>query len=180
VKVEVGPGFTVIVKVEGELVQLNVVEVTVIVAITGVVPKLTAVNAGIFPVSLACNPMVVSLFVQEKEAPGSELINEVAGIKTPLQTTIFDGTVTVDVGLIVIVKETARPVQLLAVGVTVIVAVIGIVSVLVAVNEGKSPVPFAPSPIDVLLLVQENVVPGVGLVKTVAGTVDPSHETIFA
>ena len=42
----------------------------------------------------------------------------------------------------------------MAVGVTVIVAVIGEVPVLVAVKEGTFPVPLAAKPIVVLLLVQ--------------------------
>jgi hypothetical protein len=76
---------------------------TVIVAIIGVVPVLVAIKEGTFPVSLAASPIVVSLFVHEKVAPGNELINEVAGTKTPLQTTISAGTVTVDFGFTVMV-----------------------------------------------------------------------------
>ena len=44
---------------------------------------------------------------------------------------------------------------------------------MVAVKEGTSPIPLAPSPIEVLLFVQAKVVPGVGLVKAVAGMVAP-------
>lgn len=53
------------------------------------------------------------------------------------------------------------------VGVTLIVAEIGPLEVLVAVNDGISPVPDAPSPIAVLLLVHENDVPLIGLVKPI-------------
>jgi len=38
--------------------------VTMIVAVTGVLPLLTAVNEAIFPVPLAARPMLVVLFVQ--------------------------------------------------------------------------------------------------------------------
>ena len=62
--------------------------------------------------------------------------------------------VTVGVGLTVIVNETEVPVQPLAVGVTVIVPVIGAVVVLVAVNGLIFPLPLAPKPIAVLVLVQ--------------------------
>ncbi|MBV6484100.1 MAG: hypothetical protein KFKLKKLM_00584 [Flavobacteriales bacterium] len=52
----------------------------------------------------------------------------------------------------------------MAVGVTVMFAVIGAVVVLVAVKEAISPVPFAAKPIVVLSLVQSKVAPVVGLV----------------
>ena len=52
------------------------------------------------------------------------------------------------------VKVIGVPVQPPAVGVTVIVEVIGLLVELVAVNEGMFPVPEAPSPIAVLLFVQ--------------------------
>jgi hypothetical protein len=64
--------------------------------------------------------------------------------------------------------------------VTVIVPVIGVVPALVAVNDGTLPIPFAPRPIAVLLLVHENVVPGVVLVKFEAGTIAPLQTTILA
>ena len=72
------------------------------------------------------------------------------------------------------------PVQLFAEGVTVIVPVIGKFPVLVAVNAGTFPFPFAPKPIAVLLFVQAKVVPGVVLVKAVAETKTPSHTAKFA
>ena len=51
------------------------------------------------------------------------------------------------------VKVKAVPVQLLAVGVTVMVAVTGVSVAFVAVNELIFPVPLAAKPIEVLLLV---------------------------
>ncbi len=68
-------------------------------------------------------------------------------------------------------NDNGVPPQVLAEGVTVIVAVIGAVPVLVAVNEGRAPVPLAASPIAVLLLVQVNVVPLTGLVNVIAEVV---------
>jgi hypothetical protein len=62
-------------------------------------------------------------------------------------------------------------VQLFATGVMVIVAVIGALVVLVAVNEGTLPEPLAPRPMAVLLFVHVNVVPLTGPVMVVAGAV---------
>lgn len=99
--------------------------------------------------------------------PGVELVNDVAATDSLLQTAKLAGTVTVGTGLTVMVYVAAVPAHPLAVGVTVITPVIGAVVVLVAVNEGTLPVPPAPSPIAVLLLVHVKVVPGVGLVNVV-------------
>ena len=52
-----------------------------------------------------------------------------------------------------IVNVRAGPVQLLAVGVTLMVAITGDVAALVTVKELIFPEPFAPSPTDVVLLV---------------------------
>ncbi len=65
-----------------------------------------------------------------------------------------------------IVKVVGTPVQVtplfVYVGVTVIVAVFGMVVVLRAVNGGKSPVPESPKPIELLELLHEySVVPPV-------------------
>ncbi|MBV6484103.1 MAG: hypothetical protein KFKLKKLM_00587 [Flavobacteriales bacterium] len=66
----------------------------------------------------------------------------------------------------------------MAVGVTVMFAVIGAVVVLVAVKEAISPVPFAAKPIVVLSFVQSKVAPVVGLVKFVAETVAASQTMV--
>ena len=55
------------------------------------------------------------------------------------------------------------PVQLLAVGVIVIIAVIGAVVPFVAVKPDTLPEPLAPNPIKVLLLVHVKVAPDTGL-----------------
>jgi hypothetical protein len=73
------------VKDKGVPTQPLAVGVTVIVAITGVVPALVAVNDGILPVPLAASPIVGSLFVQAKVAPASGLVNAIAVVVAPLQ-----------------------------------------------------------------------------------------------
>ena len=65
------------------------------------------------------------------------------------------------------------PVQPLAAGVMVIVAVIGAVVLFVAVNDGMFPDPLAASPMAVLLFVQVNIVPLTGANKVVAVTLAP-------
>ena len=74
-----------------------------------------------------------------------------------------------------IVKVCAVPGQPLPVGVTVIVAVIGMVPVLVAVKLAMLPVPAAAKPIAVLLLVHAYVTPANVLVKAAGATVLPLH-----
>jgi hypothetical protein len=63
----------------------------------------------------------------------------------------------------------------LAVGVIVIVAVIGDVVALVAVNEGILPEPLVARPIAVLLFVHVNVVPFTGPDKGVTGADAPTQ-----
>lgn len=57
-------------------------------------------------------------------------------------------------GLTVMEKDEGVPAHPFAVGVIVMVEIIGDVVELVAVKDGISPVPFAARPIEVLLLVQ--------------------------
>ncbi len=73
------------------------------------------------------------------------------------------------------VKVVGVPVHPFAVGVTVIVAVIGDVVALVAVNEGILPDPFVPRPIAVLLFVQVKVVPLTAPDKFVIGASAPTQ-----
>ena len=67
------------------------------------------------------------------------------------------------------------PVHPFAVGVTVIVAVIGEVVAFVAVKEGIFPVPLAARLIAVLLFVQVNVVPLTDPDKFVIGATTPAQ-----
>ena len=80
---------------------------TFIVAVIGATVVLMAVNPGILPVLLAANPIVGSEFAHEKLPPVGVLTKFVAATAALLQTTIFAGTVTVGVGFIVIVLESA-------------------------------------------------------------------------
>ena len=82
---------------------------------------------------------------------------------------------TVAVGLTVIVNVEGIPVHPFAVGVTVIVAAIGEVVALVAVNDGILPEPLAASPILVLLLVHVNVVPVTVPDTVVIGAIAPAQ-----
>ena len=83
----------------------------------------------------------------------------------------FAGSVTVGVGFTVIEYELGVPKHPLAViGVTVMVATIGALAVLVAVNVGIFPVPFAANPMLLLSFVHVNVAPVVALVKIAVGT----------
>lgn len=94
----------------------------------------------------------------------------------PAQTLLADGVTTMLAGkdwFTVMVNDNGVPVQLFAVGVTVIVAMTGAAPVLVAVNEAMFPVPVAASPIVALLLVQVKVVPATGLPKVIAAAVAP-------
>ena len=63
---------------------------------------------------------------------------------------------------------------------TFIVAVMGVVPALVAVNAGILPVPLAPRPIPVLLFVQVYTAPDTGPLTVVAATEDPAHITLLA
>ena len=60
----VGVGLTVIVKLVDVPAQLRLVGVTVMVAVTGALVLLVAVNEAMSPEPLAARPMLVLLFVQ--------------------------------------------------------------------------------------------------------------------
>lgn len=73
------------------------------VATMSVVPVLTAVKTGTFPVPLAARPMAGLEFAQVNVEPGTELMNVVAVVFEPLQTVWLAGWVGTGVGLTVIV-----------------------------------------------------------------------------
>ena len=81
------------------------------------------------------------------------------------------------VGLTVIVKLFAVPVQPLDDGVTVMVATAGLMVLLIAVKEGILPVPAAARPMLALLLVQLKVVPPTVPVKFTAAVGAPLQAT---
>ena len=103
-----------------------------------------------------------------------------------LHSTKSVGSITCAVGLTVMVKVSAGPTQftepLAMVGVTVIVALIGEVPALVAVNEAMFPEPLAPRPMAVLLFAHAYVV--VPTVRSVVKVIRPLapllHRTMLA
>jgi hypothetical protein len=172
----VGVGLTVIVAVIGVPVQPLAVGVIVIVAVTGVLPLFVAVKDAISPVPEAARPIEVVLLVQVKTVPLTALVKVIALVEALLQTDCVDGpAIASGVGSTVIVVVIGVPVQPLATGVTVIVAVTGLVPVFTAVNVGIVPVPEAPNPIVVLLFVQLNVVPFTIPLKAIATVDAPLH-----
>lgn len=81
--------------------------------------------------------------------------------------------VKVAVGYTVMVNDIAVPGQPLAEGVIVTVELIAVVPELVAVKDGIFPVPLAASPMAVLLLVHEKVVPVTGPDSTIMDVMLP-------
>ena len=77
-----------------------------------------------------------------------------ASVAAPLHLVWSAGLFTIGAGLTVMVKDSGVPGQPLIVGVTSIVALIGAVVTLVAVNEAIFPVPLAANPMAVLAFVQ--------------------------
>ncbi len=142
------------VKVCAVPVQPFTVGVTVMVATCTVVPALVAVKLAILPLPLAKSPTEVLLLVQLKTVPVTVPLKFTAATVPLLQTAWSAGSATVGVGFTVIVKALEVPAQLLAVGVTVMVATWFVMPVLIAVKEAISPVPEAASPMEVLSLVQ--------------------------
>jgi hypothetical protein len=149
-----GVGFTVMVNVAGMPVQLAADGVTVIVAVIGALVKLIAVKDAILPVPLAPKPIDVFVFVQLKVVPLTEPVNVIALVATPLHNAWLPGGATFALGFTVIVNVFAVPGQLAVEGVTVIVAVTGLLPGLVTVKAGIFPLPLAVKPIEVLLFVQ--------------------------
>lgn len=147
------------------------VGVTLIVAVTGAVPLLIALNEPILPVPLAANPIEAVLFVQlYTTVPPVAVVEKFTALTgLPLHTTSFETAFTVAVGLTVIVNVLAVPTHvtpsLVKEGVTVTVAVIGAVVVFVVVKDAILPVPLAANPIAVFELVQlYSTVPPVAVV----------------
>jgi hypothetical protein len=101
----------------------------------------------------------------------------------PLQTVLFGTVVTFAEGFTIIVKENGAPLQVIEFvycGVTVIVAVIGVVPLFTAVNEGVLFTPFPANPIEGAMFTQLKVVvpPVFALVKVIAETVSPLQTII--
>ena len=183
--VTVGIGFTVMVNVCGVPVQvvppLVYEGVTVMVATTGALPVLVAVNEAMLPLPLAARPMLGALLVQLYTVPVTVPLKLMAAVAVPLQRTWLATAFTVGVGFTVMVNVCAAPVQvrpaLVYEGVTVMVAVTGVVPVLVAVNEAMLPLPLAARPMPVLLFVQLYTVLATAPVKLTAVVAAALHTT---
>jgi hypothetical protein len=93
-----------------------------------------------------------------------------AGIVASLHTVTEAGWLAMGVGLTMIVNVTIEPVQVLAMGVMAMVAVMGAVPVFVAVKEGIVPLPVPGRPIEGFELVHAKTVPGTDPVREISGT----------
>jgi hypothetical protein len=171
-----GVGLTVMVNVCGAPGQPAADGVTVIVAITAALVILIAVNVGMLPVPVAAKPIDVLLFVQLKTVPETAPVKATMLVVAPLHKDWFAGCTTFGVGLTVIANDCDMPGQPDADGVTVMVAVTGVVPVFIAVKAGISPLPFAAKPIDVLLFVQLKVEPLTAPEKLIRFVVAPLHK----
>ena len=79
-----GVGFTVIVKLCKGPVQPLINGTTLMVAVTGAVVKLIAVNDGIFPTPFDASPIELLLFVQLKPVPLTAPLKFTAFVAVPL------------------------------------------------------------------------------------------------
>ncbi len=149
------------------------VGVTMIVAVAAVVPEFVAVNETMLPVPDADRPIAVFELVQLYVVPLTAPEKVTAAVVAPLHNVWSAAAATVGVGFTVIVNVSATPEQLLADGVTMIVAVAAVVPVFVAVNAPMLPVPDADSPIAVFEFVQLYVVPLTAPEKVTAAVVAP-------
>ena len=153
-----GVGFTVIVNVEAVPEQPLAVGVTVMVAVTGAVPLLTAVKEGILPFPAAARPMDGVLFVHAYVVPATGPLKLTAAVALLLQTTWLAKALTEGVGFTVMVNVIGAPVQTAPTdgrvsGVTVMVATTGALPLLMAVKDAMLPVPEAAKPMPGVLLV---------------------------
>ena len=108
-------GFTVMVNVVAVPVQLIPplvnVGVTVMVAVTAVLPALIAINDGIVLVPLAASPMDGLLLVQLYTVPATGPVMVTAVVAVPEHTVWFAIVFTAGVGFTVIVNVMGVPVQ---------------------------------------------------------------------
>jgi hypothetical protein len=99
------------VKVIGVPGQPFAVGVTVMVATTGTVPALIAVNDGIGPVPFAPSPIEGSLLVQLKTVPATDPENGIATVVCPAQYETLVTGFTFGIGLTVTIMVTGKPTQ---------------------------------------------------------------------
>lgn len=99
-----GVAYTTIEKVVELPGQVPFKGVTTIVAITGALVVLFAVNDGILPLPLVGRPIDGSSFVHTKEVPLSEPVNVIGNVVDPLHNNWLLGCTTVGEGFTVIVN----------------------------------------------------------------------------
>lgn len=130
--------------------------VTVMVATAGTLPLLIAANDVMLPVPLPARPMLVLLFVQLNAV--AVPVKLTAVVFDPLHNTWLVITATVGVGCTVIVNVCGVPAQVtepkVYLGVTVIVAITGLVPALVTAKAAMLPLPLVASPIEPVSLIQ--------------------------
>lgn len=116
--------------------------------------------------------------------PATDPVKLTAAVADPLQTNWLAGWLTLAVGFTVMVNVLDGPLQLIPplvkVGVTVMVAVTGVLPVLIAINDGIVLAPLAPRPMDGLLFVQLYTVPATGPVMVTAVVAAPAHTVWLA
>ena len=138
---------------------------------TAIIPEtdvLVAIKLGILPVPLAGSPIEGFEFVQLRIVPCGILEKLVDGTVVPVQMIELEGTITVGNGFIVMVKLYSAPLQLFSDGITFIVAMMGVLELLTAVNAGILPFPLAARPISGFELLQLIVAPAGVLLKMLA------------
>src|SRR5690606_16282771 len=123
--------------------------VTVIVAVTGALVLLVPVKEGMFPVPVADRPIEGVLFVQPYVVPVTAPLKLTTEVLAPLHTARFERLVMSGVGFTVVLNVSGTPTQPLAHGVTIILAVAGVLDVLVAIYAGMLPLPVPERPMDV-------------------------------
>jgi len=171
----VGVGLTVMVNVSPVPVQPFAEGVTVMVAVTAVLPVLVAVKDAMLPFPAAASPMEGVSLVQSKDVPATVSANVTAAVDAPLHSVCGVPAGTVGVGLTVMVNVSAVPVQPFAEGVTVMVAVTVVFPVLVAVKDAMLPFPAAASPMEGVSLVQSKDVPATVSANVTAAVDAPLH-----
>jgi hypothetical protein len=126
------------------------------------------------PEPIAASPMAGSSLTQSYEV--ALPLKLMAVVFAPTQTAWSEGFTTDGVGFTVMVKFFGVPLHVPNLGVTVIVAVIGVVPAFTPLNDAMSPVPDAARPIPGALFAQSNVAPEVPA-KVIAVVGSPTHTT---
>jgi hypothetical protein len=148
-----GVGFTVTENIWVAPEQLLAEGVTVITPVAGVLPVFVPVNGEMFPVPVDASPIEELVFDHVNVVPLTAPVKVTPDVEVPLHTVWLAIASTVGVGFTVIVNTCGVPaLQSVEVGVTVNVAVTGVVPLFMAVNDAILPVPVEASPMLVLLL----------------------------